>query len=168
VKDKTILWYLKRKKGIRVIQPNENLTNAYLKKAISALNTMNVALQIKETEWITTTAYYARYFALYALLMKMGIKSEIHDCSIAIAKMLAEKGILSENLVNDIATSKQIRIDTQYYVERELNQTEIKRNVENARKFVLEVEKVIENLTHHQIETIRHHIGKLQTFTTPK
>jgi len=161
VKDKTILWYLKRKKGIRVIQPNENLTNAYLKKAISALNTMNVALQIKETEWITTTAYYARYFALYALLMKMGIKSEIHDCSIAIAKMLAEKGILSENLVNDIATSKQVRIDTQYYVERELNQTEIKRNVENARKFVLEVEKVIENLTHHQIETIRHHIGKL-------
>lgn len=168
MKDKTILWCLKRKKGIRVIQPNENLTNAYLKKAISALNTMNVALQIKETEWITTTAYYARYFALYALLMKMGIKSEIHDCSIAIAKMLAEKGILSENLVNDIATSKQIRIDTQYYVERELNQTEIKRNVENARKFVLEVEKVIENLTHHQIETIRHYIGKLQTFTTPK
>lgn len=116
---------------------------------------MNAALQIKETEWITTTAYYARYFALYALLMKMGIKSEIHDCSIAIAKLLTEKRILSENLVKDIANSKQIRIDTQYYVERELNQIEIKRNVENARKFVLEIEKLIENITPDQIENIR-------------
>jgi len=31
---------------------------------------MNAALEIRETDWITTTAYYARYFALYALLMK--------------------------------------------------------------------------------------------------
>jgi uncharacterized protein (UPF0332 family) len=52
---------------------------------------MNATLQIKEIDWIATTAYYARYFALYALLMKIGIKSEIHDCSIAIARLLTEK-----------------------------------------------------------------------------
>ncbi len=132
MKDRTIFWCLKQKKGIRIIQPNENLTRAYLKKAISALNTMNAALEIRETDWITTTAYYARYFALYALLMKIGIKSEIHDCSIAVARLLAERGILREDLVSDISDSKQVRIDTQYYVERELDQASIRRNVEDA------------------------------------
>jgi uncharacterized protein (UPF0332 family) len=145
-----------------MIQPNENLTKAYLKKAISALNAMNATLQIKETDWTATTAYYARYFALYSLLMKIGIKSEIHDCTIAIAKLLAQKGILNEDLVNDISTSKQIRIDTQYYVERELNKASIKRNATNARKFVLRVEKAIENVTPDQIETIRNHIRNLK------
>jgi uncharacterized protein (UPF0332 family) len=146
-----------------MVQPNENLTKAYLKKAISALNTMNATVQIKETDWITTTAYYARYFALYALLTKIGIKSEIHDCSIAIARLLAENGILGEDLVNDISNSKQVRIDTQYYVGIELNQASIKRNVENARKFVLEIEKVIENITPDQTENLRKHIRKLKS-----
>ena len=76
MKDDSLTWCLKQKRGIRIIEPNPNLTKAYLKKAISALNTMTAALQIKETDWITTTAYYARYFALYALLMKIGVKSE--------------------------------------------------------------------------------------------
>jgi uncharacterized protein (UPF0332 family) len=138
-----------------MIQPNENLAKAYLKKAISALNTMNAALEIRETDWITTTAYYARYFALYALLMKMGIKSEIHDCSIAVARLLTEKGLLREGLASDISNSKQARIDIQYYVERELDQASIRKDVENARNFVLELEKVIENITTDKIEKIR-------------
>lgn len=97
MKDRTIVWCLRQKRGIRIVQPNENLTKAYLKKAISALNTMNAASEIGETDWITTTAYYARYFALYALLVKMGIKSEIHECSIAVASLLTEKGILRKD-----------------------------------------------------------------------
>lgn len=162
MKDKTILWCLKQKKGIRIIQPNENLTKAYLKKAISALNTMNAALEIGETDWITTTAYYARYFALYALLMKVGIKSEIHDCSIAMARLLAEKGILNEDLASDISNSKQDRIDTQYYVERELDQASIRRNVEKAREFVLEIEKTIEGIGIDEIENVRAELGSIE------
>jgi len=146
-----------------IIQPNENLTKAYLKKAVSALNTMNAALEIRETDWIITTAYYARYFALYALLMKMGIKSEIHDCSIAIARLLTEKGILGKGLASDISNSKQARIDIQYYVERELDQAFVRRNVENARYFVLELEKVIENMTADRIEEVRVHVRALSS-----
>ena len=72
--DDNLVWCLKQKRGIRIIEPNPNLTKAYLKKSVSALNTMTAALKIEESDWIATTAYYARYFALYALLMKMGIK----------------------------------------------------------------------------------------------
>ncbi len=123
---------------------------------------MTAALKIEEPDWIATTAYYARYFALYALLMKIGLKSEIHDCTLHIAKLLSENGILNPNLVEDIFQSKQTRIDTQYYVEEEQNPEDIKRNVEAARKFVLETEKATENLTTEQINNIRTQLKKLK------
>jgi len=129
-----LTWCFKQKRGIRLIAPNPNLTKVYLKKAISALNTMTAALQIKEIDWTATTAYYARYFALYALLMKLGVKSEIHDCTINVAKLLSNNGILNSSLIDDIAKAKQTRIDTQYYVAKELNQTDVKNNAEGARK----------------------------------
>ena len=122
---------------------------------------MNAALQIRETDWILATAYYARYFALYALLMKLGIKSEIHDCSIAIARLLVKNKILTQNLVTDIAQAKQTRIDTQYYITKEITQREIRKNVESTRKFVLEIQKSIENITIEQINSIR---SKLRSF----
>ncbi len=155
MKDNDLSWCFKQKHGIRIIEPNENLTKAYLKKSISALNTMTATLQIKETDWIATTAYYARYFALYGLLMKIGVKSEIHDCTINLAKYLSENGFLNKNLIDDIVKAKQTRIDIQYYVARELSPMEIKNNVDSARKFVLEVEKEIANLTTEQIGNIR-------------
>ncbi len=95
-------------------------------------------------------------------VMKMGIKSEIHDCSIAVASLLTEKGILKKDLATDIANSKQARIDIQYYVEKELNQACIRRDVEKARNFVLELEKVIETVTTDRIEEVRAHMKTLK------
>lgn len=162
MEDRSIIWCLKQKRGIKIIDPNENLVKEYLRKATSSLNTMNAALRINETEWIMTTAYYARYFALYALLMKLGVKSEIHDCSIAVARLLAREGILTENLVNDISQAKEMRVDVQYYVTKELEQGKVRRNVESARKFVLEIEKAIENTTTEQIESIRNTLNQFR------
>jgi uncharacterized protein (UPF0332 family) len=68
---------------------------------------MTAALQIKETDWTATTAYYARYFALYALFMKIGVKSEIHDCTINVAKLLSKNGILNPRLIDDVTKAKQ-------------------------------------------------------------
>jgi uncharacterized protein (UPF0332 family) len=144
------------------MEPNPNLTKEYIRKAISALNTMNAALQIKETDWTLTTAYYARYFALYALLMKLGIKSEIHDCSIAVARLLANNKIITPNLVTEITQAKQTRIDTQYYITKELKQEEIKRNVESARKFVLEIQKSIELVSIEQTNNIRNRLRNIR------
>jgi uncharacterized protein (UPF0332 family) len=123
---------------------------------------MTAALQISEADWTATTAYYARYFALYALLMKMGVKSEIHDCTINVAQLLANNGILRQSLVDDISEAKQARIDAQYYVATELNPKEIKKNAETARKFVLEIEQTIENVTSKQISTIRTYLKEKQ------
>jgi uncharacterized protein (UPF0332 family) len=160
--DENLIWCLRQKRGILIIEPNANLTKAYLKKAISALNTMTASVKINETDWVNTTAYYARYFALYALLMKIGVKSEIHDCTINIARLLANNGILRPNMAEDIAKAKQTRIDTQYYVENEQSPKTIQRDVEAARKFVLDTEKTIDTITAQQIDSIRAYLKKLK------
>ena len=160
--DENLIWCLRQKRGVRIIEPNANLSKAYLKKAISALNTMTAVVKINETDWVNTTAYYARYFALYALLMKIGVKSEIHDCTINIANLLSDNCILTPNLVEDIAKAKQTRIDTQYYVENEQNPKVIQRNVEAARKFVLETEKIMDNMKTEQIDAVRAQLKKLK------
>jgi len=92
----------------------------------------------------------------------MGVKSEIHDCSIAVARLLARDGILTENLVNDISQAKEVRVDVQYYVTKELEQRKVRRNVESARKFVLEIEKTIENITTEQIKSIRNTLNQFR------
>jgi len=157
----TVRWCLRKGKGIRIIEPNENLARAYVQKARSALNTMNAALKIREADWATATAYYARYFALYALLMRMGVKSEIHECTIAVAGLLAERGIVKKGMVEEVSRSKQSRIETQYYVAGERSQREIERDAESARRFVLEAEKALEDVIPEQIEDVRASLTEL-------
>jgi uncharacterized protein (UPF0332 family) len=158
LKDENLIWCFRQKRGIRLTEPNPNLTKAYLKKATSALNTMTATMQINETEWTATAAYYARYFALYALLMKIGAKSEIHDCTINVAQLLANHNILRQKLVDDIEEAKQTRIDAQYYVATATGKKQTQRNAEAARKFVLQIEQTIENITTEQTNTIRNEL----------
>jgi hypothetical protein len=87
--------------------------------------------------------------------MKVGVKSEIHDCTISVAKLLSKNALLNPCLINDIIKAKQTRIDTQYYVAKQFSQTDVKNNVEAACKFVLELEQTIENITPEQISNIR-------------
>jgi len=98
--------------------------------------------------------------------MKLGIKSEIHDCSIATARLLAKHKIITPNLVTDITQAKQTRIDTQYYVTKELKQEEIRRNVESARKFVLEIQKSIEEVSTEQTNNIRNKLRQIRKTLT--
>src|SRR3989339_1992166 len=78
-----IKWCAGKKEGLSLIEPNSDLTNAYIKKAEEALESMRVNI-IKD--WRISTAYYTIYFSLYSVLMKIGIKCEIHSCTIAFAK----------------------------------------------------------------------------------
>jgi len=151
-----ISWCLKQRRGIKVEHPNVNLANVYIKKAMSSLNILNSALEKDEVDWIATTAYYARYFALYALLQKCGIKSEIHDCTISLMKYLfVDENIIADNFHNELKLAKELRVDVQYYVAEELDKDKLKTDSETARNFVLKMEEVIENITKEQVELVR-------------
>ena len=114
-----------------------------------------------EMDWIATTAYYSRYFSLYALLSKCGIKSEIHDCTISLMNFLfVEENIIGETLYHELLRAKDLRIDTQYYVTEQIDQEKLKTDCATAGKFVLKMEEVIEGLTEDQTNTIRLKLNK--------
>ena len=66
-----------------------------------------------------------------------------------------------KDLATDISNSKQARIDIQYYVEKQLNQDRIKRDVKKAHAFVLMLEKTMEGLEIDRIEEARKHLETL-------
>ena len=67
-----IKWCLTAKNGLELIEPNENLAKAYLKKAEDVLRAATVLKDNKD--WEISSSYYTMYFSLYAILMKIGIK----------------------------------------------------------------------------------------------
>lgn len=137
-----ISWCLKQKKGIELVEPNETLRDAYFKDADESL----VAMGNNKGKWKIITAYYACYNALYALLMKAGIKSEIHDCTIEMMAFFEfeKKEILFMKHL------KKLRIDVQYYLKpaEEIDLAEIK-------SFVLHCKVLSKSLTEDKVKVIR-------------
>lgn len=140
-----IVWCSRQKKGIRLTAPNENLCDAYLKKANDSLKSMNLNMSARLFDWTVDAAYYARYHAIYALLQKCGIKSEIHDCSITLISFLFGE-ILGEQLIEELERAKEQRINLVYYTNRMISEENIRMSVELAPKFVLAIEKTISEL----------------------
>ena len=122
---------------------------------------LNSATEKNEVDWITTTAYYARYFAFYALLQNCGIKSEIHDCTISLLQFLfVEENMINKQFYSELQLAKELRVDTQYYVTQEIDLDKLKKDSETARLFVLRMEEVIENLTEDQINRVKEKLKK--------
>ncbi len=84
---------MKQAKGIRLVKPSDNLVKAYLRKSRNAVKSMEVNAGVGITEWAVSASYYAKYFAVYALLQKIGMKCEIHDCTIALFDHLFHESI---------------------------------------------------------------------------
>ena len=122
---------------------------------------LDSAIEKEEIDWIATTAYYSRYFVLYALLQKCGIKSEIHDCTISLMHFLfVEENIISEELYAELLLAKDLRVDTQYYVTEQIDKEKLKTDSVTARNFVLKMEEVIERVTDEQVQKIRQKLTK--------
>jgi uncharacterized protein (UPF0332 family) len=144
-------WCFKKSKGIRLIDPSMNLVRAYLKKSRNALKAMEVNAQAGLTEWAVSASYYAKYFAAYSLLSKIGVKCEIHDCTIAVFEYLFSDRI-SPDIIKDLRNSKSDRVEAQYYTE-ELT-VDLEEVLERTKRFVLEIEKVLDGLSPVDVEKL--------------
>ncbi|WOF15275.1 HEPN domain-containing protein [Methanoplanus sp. FWC-SCC4] len=146
-----IRWCKHNKNGIRLIEPNENLTDAYFKKAEDALLTMK---SIESPDWIISTGYYAMYYSLYALLMKAGIKSGIHTCTIeCMRECLGD--YFSESDIEAVENARKTRIQSQYYTTHELKEQEISEILSTAPKFLLKCRHISGLIKTKDIEKIR-------------
>lgn len=111
-----IKWCLSQRKGIELVEPSGNLREAYLLKADKTLEVLQAT---KIRDWQLTTAYYAMYHGLYSLLMKIGIKCEIHTCTIEFAKRFLKQHFTAEDFIL-LDKAFRARNDAQYYVNREV------------------------------------------------
>ena len=136
-------WCLRQNKGIRIMTPSENLVKAYRQKSRNALKSMEVNAQSDLVDWAISTSYYSKYFAVYSLLCKIGVKCEIHDCTIALFEHLFSDSMPKE-IIKDLRESKEDRIEVQYYTQ-EIT-VDLEKVIKQAKKFVIEVEKVTDDL----------------------
>lgn len=149
------------KKWARLYTPNNSLASAFVKKA---KNDLVVLRSIPETdkEWRATTAYYARYHMITALLLKIGVDCKDHNCSIKIAEHLFP-GPISRSMFSELKRAKKHRINLQYYTNRAVDEKEFSKNIKSVNSFVDNIFKIIESITREEIESMRRKLnGKLE------
>lgn len=152
----TLKWCKKQKKGINLIEPNDNLALEYIKTAEETLDTLK-GIKNKSKIWLATTKYYCEYFAFYSLLMKVGIKCEIHDCTVLICKILEKKKIVPDGYSKILEDDKTLRIDNQYY----LKNREVPINYDKLLEYVMTIKNITLKLTNQQISEIRKMISNI-------
>ena len=142
-----IEWCLSQKTGIRIIEPNDNLSQQYVKSSEENLDMMGKV----SGKWKSITAYYACYEAFYALLQKIGIKCEIHDCTLELLNLIEG---FDDKLKDFMIELKRERIDVQYYLKtpKPLDENQVK-------EFVLSCKSKISSITNDEIVSIR---GKIK------
>jgi uncharacterized protein (UPF0332 family) len=141
-----------QKKGIRLVKPSDDVVRAYIEKAQNALKSMDVNANAGITEWAISAAYYARYFSVYALLSRIGVKCEIHDCTVALFEYLFGATV-SKEMVEDLRLSKQDRVEYQYYPKE--SKIDLGMVAKDAKVFVLEIEKLLDESNQETISALQ-------------
>ncbi len=146
----------KQKSGLKIEKPNDNLAKEYLQSAEETLSVLR-DIKGKSNMWLATTKYYSEYFAIYALLQKIGIKCEIHDCTIAVSKLLEEIKIIPQGYSRKLEDDKDLRIDNQYY----LKNRAVNVNFRELSEFILTIKNKVNSITLDEINKARAEIKKI-------
>ncbi len=149
---------LNQKKGLELVEPNEELTKAYIKKAEDSLRATEMLKNNKD--WEISSSYYTMYFSLYAIPMKIGIKYEIHSCTISFMKHFLNIYFTIKE-IELIEKSKEARIDTQYYSDRNISDNLYNEMINKSVLFLTKCKEIANNLTEQEIKNIR---KKIKTF----
>lgn len=146
-----LAWCAEINNGIALVDPNDNLASAYLKKAENALDAMH---SVNSKEWKISTGYYSMYFSLYAVLMKIGIHSENHTCSVEIMRQLLQ-GYFTREEVEKVDRARRSRIDCQYYTSGDVPDALIAEMVTDVPRFLVRCRSFINQLTGDNVAAIR-------------
>ena len=145
-------------KKLEFIEPNANLANGFIKKAEDSLEEMRNA---KKRDWKIGTAYYAMYQSVYALFMRVGIKSEVHTHTLALAETIFMEYFNSEDFLL-LYTAFEARKDTTYYVNREVSDTIVTEIMTKAPYVFTKCKAVLSKLTERNINELREKILSLK------
>lgn len=106
--------------------------------------------------WLATTKYYCEYFSIYSLFQKIGVKCEIHDCTIEVMNLLEEIKIIPEGYSKKLEDDKELRLDNQYY----LKNRDVIINIRELSEFILSIKNKVSSITLDEINNARKEIKK--------
>lgn len=148
----SINWCLNQKNGLEKIDPNPNMSDSYLKMAEESINAL---YNLKESRiWTATTTYYIFYYSLYSLMLRIGIKCEIHSCSLEFMKKYLKAFYNSED-IEMINKSFLARIDLQYYAGRPVDESIINDTKKHCKSFYVKTKDILSQIKESQISLIR-------------
>lgn len=154
----SISWCKRQKKGIKVIMPSKDLSRNYINLAKRSLVTMNRE-KSKNILFSVSAGYYAMYYSLYSVMMKLGIKCDFHECSVRFMKIFLGDFYLKKNL-NQIKLSFELKNSTQSSIDKKISKKEIDNLVKDANDFVERSKKVLSLLNEDKISEIRKKLRK--------
>lgn len=148
----SLRWCLSKENGLELVEPNENMSQSYLGMAKESLNIID---KVKESNiWTATTTYYIFYYSLYSVMSRIGVKCEIHSCSLEFMKQVL-RDLYSEKDVEKINSAFSARTDLQYYSNRPVDSTIIDINKKYCKDFYIKSKDIIARITESQIKSIR-------------
>lgn len=169
----------KSRRGLRLLSPNNYLSEGHIKKADHNLIVMTDLNELGHEDWTVITAYYAMYQSALALLAKTGMESKEHATTAAVleyffgdqlSKELIEKFnevknkidaiTINEKYIDYLWKAKMAREKVQYGIS--IDCRESSDIMQNARDFVSKIKLVISELNDELVETITNKTNELK------
>jgi uncharacterized protein (UPF0332 family) len=155
----SLRWCYKQKDGIKLTETNDNLTQGYLKMAENSLGTMNRERKYN-LMFAISACYYSMYYSLYAICMKIGIKCEIHSCTIEFMKRVLIKFYSKEDL-KIIKKAFDARNIAQYYVDKIVSKEDSDYIMEKAPLFFNKSKEILAKINEKDVKEIRRKLESL-------
>ncbi len=141
-----------------IVEPSINLANGFIAKAEDSLEEMRNA---KKKEWKITTAYYSMYQSVYALFMRVGIKCEIHACTLELLKVLFPSYFSGENF-DLLDRAFNARKDATYYTNRDVKDEVVEEILGEAPKMFVKCKTILLRFSENNVLEIRRKIEELE------
>ncbi len=151
-----INWCMRANNGLELVEANENTSRAYLKMAEESLEQLK---KLDSKIWISSASYYTMYYCLYAFMMKIGVKCEIHACSLLFMKAFLKK-FYSEKDIEMINEASKARSDLQYYPDKGVLDSTISRVSKYASDFYTNTIAAFSKIKESDIKLIRDELLK--------
>ncbi len=155
----SLKWCCEKKDGIILIEPNDNLAQSYLKMAEDALGTMNRE-KYYNSIFAISACYYSMYYSLYAILMRFGIKCEIHACTLELMKSLLLRYYSNEEM-QTIKKAFDARNIVQYYANKFVSKEDSEFIMNRAVFFISKSKEILSIINEKNINETREKIRKL-------
>lgn len=129
------------------------MTNSYIQMAEESLRVIQ-KIESESKLWLASTSYYTMYYCLYAIMIQIGIKCEIHKCTLECMKNLFND-FYDEKDVELLDLGFKLRNDLQYYPDRLVSNKDLQKIRTGAVDFFIKTKGILSMISNEKIKDTR-------------